>query len=153
MLGLMSCHCHLEILNSLEQEAPPFHLAGPHKLHSWAMTWWPPSWHLQIFIWVSSLQRGLFWFRLKLQPSPSLAHLYPMSGCIFPPDYSLSILVYIYYSVCYHAFYEGKGFCLFSSFYCPLQWFSKVQHTEQPYPISIAEWMSELTSWKMDWEV
>ena len=30
MLGLMSCHCHLEILNTLEQEAPPFHFAlGP----------------------------------------------------------------------------------------------------------------------------
>ena len=30
MLGLMSCHCHLEILNTFEQEAPSFHFAlGP----------------------------------------------------------------------------------------------------------------------------
>ena len=94
---------------------------GPHKLHSWACRHGclPPCF-LQIFTWVSSLQRGLFWIPgLKLQPQPQPGTPYPVLGCIFLQCMSLSIALYILLFSLLSAFYEGKGFCLFCSFAYP----------------------------------
>ena len=43
MLALMSCLCHLEILNTFEQEAPSFHFAlGPTNYAAGLVNMAPP---------------------------------------------------------------------------------------------------------------
>ena len=116
--------------------------AGPHKLHSWACR------HgcllpcfLQIFIWVSSLQRGLFWIpRLKLQPQPQPGSLAPFLA-VFSSRVCLFLSYCTFdYSVCYLPSMKARVFvCLVHSCIPPVV--LKVPGTE-PCPVSIC-WMDE----------
>lgn len=97
MLGLMSCHCHLEILNTLEQEAPPFHFAlGPTNYTVGLVDWLLPS------LLPSNLYLGVLFAKgpiLDTQiktatPAPAWLTC-PIPGCIFLQSMSLSIILYI----------------------------------------------------------
>ena len=137
MLGLMSCHCHLEILNTLEQEAPPFHFAlGPTNYTVGLVDWLLPSLLPSNLYLGVLLQRGLFWIpRLKLQPQPQPGSLAPFLA-VFSSRVCLFLSYCTFdYSVCYLPSMKARVFvCLVHSCIPPVV--LKVPGTE-PCPVSI----------------
>ena len=137
LLGLRFYCGILKILSFLTSDPTFSFCAGPHKLHSWACR------HgcllpcfLQIFIWVSSLQRGLFWIpRLKPQPQPQPGSLAPFLA-VFSSRVCLFLSYCTFdYSVCYLPSMKARVFvCLVHSCIPPVV--LKVPGTE-PCPVSI----------------